>query len=187
MKKLLLTLTLFLTLQLNTQEPIHYIEIALNNHVYEATREDLVTIRPMVSIEVKNTVQAKISQYELELLYMIVWAESGNQSVKGQAAVASVILNRLDSKYFPNDLEKVIYQGDGRQFNGVWRDEFGYYTDNTIKAVNQAIEKPSFDKDVVYFANVDSSSDINFIKNVILKNEVATIGDHTFSFDERIK
>jgi N-acetylmuramoyl-L-alanine amidase len=131
------------------------------------------------------TLEKEEKEPTYELLYAIVWAEAGNQSIEGQAAVASVILNRIDSKYFPDDLESVVYQGNGRQFNGVWRDEFGYYTDETVQAVEQAINDRVFDKDVVYFANTEISTDLHFIQNVIIKNKVEQIGCHTFAKDER--
>lgn len=47
---------------------------------------------------------------EIRLLAAITYLEAGNQSYRGKIAVASVIINRLDSKKFPNTLKEVIYQ-----------------------------------------------------------------------------
>lgn len=47
---------------------------------------------------------------ELELLAILVRAESGNQSMSGKQAVAGCVLNRRDSTQFPNTISEVIYQ-----------------------------------------------------------------------------
>lgn len=43
------------------------------------------------------------------LLYSLVQAEAGNQDLDGCRLVADVVLNRIDSDSFPNELEDVIY------------------------------------------------------------------------------
>lgn len=47
---------------------------------------------------------------EFELLCKCVEAESGNQDILGRRLVADVILNRVDSPRFPNDVTAVITQ-----------------------------------------------------------------------------
>lgn len=48
--------------------------------------------------------------YETKLLAAITYLEAGNQSYRGKVAVASVVINRLQSSRFPNTLHGVIYQ-----------------------------------------------------------------------------
>ncbi|MGI6018090.1 MAG: cell wall hydrolase [Marvinbryantia sp.] len=48
--------------------------------------------------------------YEIKLLAAITYLEAGNQSYRGKVAVASVVVNRLQSSRFPNTLHGVIYQ-----------------------------------------------------------------------------
>jgi spore germination cell wall hydrolase CwlJ-like protein len=127
------------------------------------------------------------SDEELELLYAIVWAESGN-SYMNMVATATVIINRINSKYFPDTIYDVVYQGNGVQFNAVRREDFGYYDpENTVEAVHEAIDNPIFDSSVVYFANVSIATDSSFINNVLLPNKVAEYGGHTFARDPRIQ
>lgn len=45
-----------------------------------------------------------------------LYFEARGESVKGQVAVAEVILNRVDSKYFPNSVCGVVKQGTGRKY-----------------------------------------------------------------------
>ncbi len=45
-----------------------------------------------------------------------LYFEARGESVKGQFAVAEVILNRVDSPEFPDDVCAVVHQGTGRKF-----------------------------------------------------------------------
>ncbi|UZD91426.1 cell wall hydrolase [Cognatishimia activa] len=49
-------------------------------------------------------------------LAQALYFEARGESVRGQFAVAEVILNRVDSVQFPNTLCKVIHQGTGRKY-----------------------------------------------------------------------
>lgn len=69
----------------------------------------------------KGTIDDSASKYEKSmntdpvvddatLLASIIYCESGNQSYTGQVAVGMVIMNRVNSKLFPNTLKEVVYQ-----------------------------------------------------------------------------
>ena len=45
-----------------------------------------------------------------------LYFEARGESVKGQFAVAEVIMNRVDSRYYPNSICGVIKQGTGRKY-----------------------------------------------------------------------
>ncbi len=49
-------------------------------------------------------------------LAQALYFEARGESVRGQFAVAEVILNRVDSSKFPNTVCKVVNQGTGRKF-----------------------------------------------------------------------
>ena len=136
---------------------------------------------------VTNTVDntSKYTKKELELLYAITWAESGNEPYVGQVAVAETVINRVDSGIYPDTIKQVVYQKS--QFNGVERSNFGYYTDETVRAVHEAINSPIFDKSVVYFANVSIATNRGFIRKVIEPNKVVKIGGHTFASEPKLE
>lgn len=165
--------------ELREEAPIaHYIHVAV---------EEPPASRGGVRMSVERIETSEISIYtsqELELLYSIVWAESGNDYMN-MVATANVVLNRVNSQYFPDTIKEVVYQGNGRQFNGIWRSNFGFYTDTTVQAVHQAIENPIFDKDVVYFTNIDLAADSDFVSSIIIPNKVEEFGGHTFARDKR--
>ena len=53
---------------------------------------------------------------EWECLSEALYFEARGESVKGQFAVAEVILNRVDNPRYPNTVCKVVNQGTGRKF-----------------------------------------------------------------------
>ena len=57
------------------------------------------------------TIEQVSPQYsDLKYLAAIVYCESGNQCMAGQQAVAIVVMNRVRSGSFPNDIYSVLYQ-----------------------------------------------------------------------------
>ncbi|MBR9762303.1 MAG: cell wall hydrolase [Rhodobacteraceae bacterium] len=53
---------------------------------------------------------------EFQCLAEALYFEARGESVKGQFAVAEVILNRVDSPIFPSSVCGVVHQGTGRKF-----------------------------------------------------------------------
>ena len=101
----------------------------------------------------------KISLEEFKLLCRTTYCEAGNQSFEAQKFVATVILFRILDKDFPDNLHDVVYQGDGVQFNVIWRSDFDYVdfrqgADLTETACFLAIATyPEDPFDTVYFAS----------------------------------
>ena len=57
-----------------------------------------------------TTEQVSPQYSDLKYLAAIVYCESGNQCMAGQQAVAIVVMNRVRSDSFPNDIYSVLYQ-----------------------------------------------------------------------------
>lgn len=55
-------------------------------------------------------VRAVASDSDLDLLASIIYCEAGGESYEGQVAVGAVVLNRMDSSLYPDDMTDVIYQ-----------------------------------------------------------------------------
>ncbi|HBQ36734.1 MAG TPA: cell wall hydrolase [Rhodobacteraceae bacterium] len=62
-----------------------------------------------------------------------LYFEARGESVKGQVAVAEVILNRVDSRKFPNSVCAVVNQGTGKKH----RCQFSYTCDGKAEVVNE--------------------------------------------------
>ena len=57
-----------------------------------------------------------LSQSDLELLAILVTAESDGESFEGQVAVAATILNRLRDPLYPKTIAGIIYQVDNGRY-----------------------------------------------------------------------
>ena len=101
-------------------------KLALNE--IDAARIDRLQIRPRMFGAAGRTAKFSYSQDYLDNLPTVkgdaewrclteaLYFEARGESVKGQFAVAEVILNRFDSVRFPNTTCKVVNQGTGRRY-----------------------------------------------------------------------
>lgn len=82
--------------------------------------------RPFVLVteDTEEQIQEEIRLGELEELAQLVEAEAGNQDFEGKCLVVDVILNRVESDSFPNNIHDVIYQKNPVQFSTVYNGEF---------------------------------------------------------------
>lgn len=82
-----------------------------------------------------------VSESEYILLCNCVAYEAGSEWISeyDKALVVEVIMNRVNSSSFPNDIYSVITQ-EG-QFSGVWNyANLGYYADNVSDSVKKAVD-----------------------------------------------
>ncbi len=113
-------------------------------------------------------------QEDLYWLSRIIYAESGNQPMKGRIAVGTVILNRKASEHFPNTVKEVIFEPN--QFspvnNGmIYRDPD---KDSTIAAM-LCLDGSREAGDSLYFNVTRLNSWASKTKEY-----VCTIGGHSF-------
>lgn len=111
------------------------------------------------------------SEEDVRLLAALVYYESGNQPYEGMVAVASVVVNRMESSLFPDTLREVIYQSG--QFDPVSN---GLVTllynseeqiqKNCVKAAREVLNEGSKLEGYFYFNNFYG---------------ICKIGDHYFS------
>lgn len=91
-----------------------------------------------------------ISDYEVDLLALVTMAEAEGESEEGQRLVIDVILNRVDSGYFPNTIYDVIYEP--YQFTSMTngRADRCYVTDELRQLVREEMENRT-NYDVMFF------------------------------------
>ena len=93
------------------------------------------------------TIEQVSPQYsDLKYLAAIVYCESGNQCMAGQQAVAIVVMNRVRSDSFPNDIYSVLYQSgqftptlNGSLNKGLSMYDNGTLPQSCIDAANYAL------------------------------------------------
>lgn len=125
-----------------------------------------------------KTSSKSISSEERDLLERLVEAEAGGEPYEGKLAVATVVMNRVNSSEFPNTVREVIYQKN--QFSPVANGGLNRKASaETKKAVRKVVDEGyrSFSADVVYFLNPDIAASKWIVKN---RTFVTTIGNHDF-------
>lgn len=93
------------------------------------------------------------SDRDYEVLKRIVQAEAGICDVRGRILVANVIMNRVRSSEFPDNITDVVYQKS--QFSPVLDGSLDSceVTDITVEAVNRALSGEDYSQGALYFMN----------------------------------
>lgn len=127
--------------------------------------------------------QASPQYSDLKYLAAIVYCESGNQCMAGQQAVAIVVMNRVRSGSFPNDIYSVLYQSgqftpasNGSLNKGLSMYDNGTLPQSCIDAANYAL---AGNTSVTYNDETHDISDYYFFGRY-RKNCRWQIQDHQF-------
>lgn len=111
---------------------------------------------------------------DIEMLATIIYCEAGNQSHEGKVAVGNVVLNRVASSRFPNDINSVLRQKT--QFQPVGEGKYdrllnsGRIPQSCYDAAQEAMDGISYVSDCLYFKNPKKAGAHSGIN----------IGDHVF-------
>ena len=113
----------------------------------EITTEASTEIIAGTATATEATMEQVSPQYsDLKYLAAIVYCESGNQCMAGQQAVAIVVMNRVRSGDFPNDIYSVLYQSgqftptlNGSLNKGLSMYDNGTLPQSCIDAANYAL------------------------------------------------
>lgn len=96
-----------------------------------------------------------ITEEERDMLEHIVEAEATGEDIEGKLLVANVILNRVNSERFPDDIESVIFQHVGANYQFSPVKDGRYYSvtisENTKSAVEQALQGIDHSEGALYF------------------------------------
>lgn len=117
----------------------------------------------------------ELSLAERQLLARVIWAEARGESPEGQQAVAEVVLNRILSDNFPEDVRDIVYQeGQFRTLGQLMKAQPGQAQ---YEAIEDAFYGPHvIPEDVMYFARFETNS-----------NVWGKIGNHIFCYEEKEK
>ncbi|AST91819.1 MULTISPECIES: cell wall hydrolase [Sutcliffiella] len=122
-----------------------------------------------------------VTASEKELMARLVHAEAKGESYAGKVAVATVILNRVDSDSFPNTINGVVHERTphgGYQFTPVQNGQINLAADKeAMKAVEEAIAFRGQGKGSLYFYNPAKTND-QWIRT---RAVTTTIGNHVFA------
>jgi N-acetylmuramoyl-L-alanine amidase len=104
------------------------------------TIKEIATPEPEIGMSVED----------IELIALVTMAEAEGECEEGKRLVIDTILNRVDSKHFPNTVHDVIYQKN--QFTSMWngRVDKCYVTDYICQLVREELVS-RMNYDTVFF------------------------------------
>lgn len=119
---------------------------------------------------------ATVTNAEKDLLARLVEAEAKGESYAGKVAVATVILNRVDSSLFPNSIKSVIYETG--QFTPVANGKINQAASkDSIRAVDEALAFRGQGSGSLYFYNPKKTTN-QWLRT---KQVTVVIGNHVFA------
>jgi N-acetylmuramoyl-L-alanine amidase len=122
-----------------------------------------------------------VTSYERDLLARLVYAEAKGEPYAGKVAVATVVLNRVDSKLFPNSVHGVITErsaGGYYAFSPVSNGTINLAADTESKrAVQEALMFRGQGSQSLYFYNPKTAQS-SWIKTRPITTK---IGNHVFA------
>ncbi len=119
------------------------------------------------------------SKDDLVWLSKIVSAESQGEPIKGQIAVANVVLNRVKSKEYPNTIYGVIFDKNyGVQFQPVANGQiYNTPAKTSVEAAKRAMWGENYIGECMYFLNESLATNFWIVNN---KEYYTTISNHSF-------
>ncbi len=132
--------------------PVRFVSENLNcdiNWVHETFTVDIKKENLLISEE--KFEQRSYTDEEMKLLAKIIQVESGNTQLEGRLGVANVVLNRVKSDRFPNDIKGVVYQQG--QFPPAHKKSFKTLKPSNISniAAKKALEGVNNVEDCLFF------------------------------------
>lgn len=129
-----------------------------------------------VSVGEKLIIPETITEQEKDLLARLVEAEAKGEPYKGKVAVATVVLNRVESSLYPDTITEVIYQPG--QFTPVQNGEiYKPASEESKMAVHEALAFQGLGRGSLYFYNPEKTDD-QWVRS---KSITTVIGNHIFA------
>lgn len=125
--------------------------VKVTDEAVSVTAADLKTGDEVVH---ENRWGIQLTEEEIELLAKIVWVEARGESETGQKAVVEVVLNRMVSEDFPDNLYDVLSQKNPTQFASWKLRETARPTEKEYTSIYEVLEGMTniLREDTVYFA-----------------------------------
>lgn len=126
-----------------------YLEKLANDILNEPVKNEPTTEAEPVK-ETEEEYQSYISEDEIDLIARVVMAEAEEQCEEGKRLVVDTILNRIDSEYFPNSVDGVIYQPE--QYACMWNGRIDICpVRDDIRELVIEEAKSRYNEEVIYF------------------------------------
>ncbi|GAB6928538.1 spore cortex-lytic enzyme [Paenibacillus sp. JCM 10914] len=117
-----------------------------------------------------------LNQAEMDIMAKVIYSEARGEPYKGQVAVGAVVMNRIQSSEFPNDIRGVVFQP--RAFTAVDDGQYWLTPDRTAYlAAFDAVRgwDPTYES--LYYFNPKTATS----KWIWTRPQVVQIGNHIFA------
>lgn len=127
-------------------------------------------------------IQSVDNQEELDWLAKMIYSEGRGETLEGQIAIGAVIMNRVKSPLFPNNIKDVLFEKSYGyyQFTPAETGAINTATPNAqnIEAAKRAINGEDPTNGALFFYNPDKTSS-SYLRS---RTVSTTIGNHVFAF-----
>ena len=151
------------TLIFYTEENVAWVKIKYDEDVYGYIQTGYISEEKNEPLNPYQDLINSLTEEEKYLIYQVTYLESGNQTMDGQRACIEVILNRVLSDRYPNNVEAVL--GQPGQFT-VWKNRFCKSHNEEQELALQLVydEPPVLSQDYLMFSLGKFSWGRNYVK-----------------------
>ena len=129
---------------------------------------------------IDSDISAENTGAEVDLLARVIYAEARGEPFKGQVAVGAVVINRLKSRNFPDNINDIIFSE--RQFTSVDDGQIYYTPDQTAyNAAREVLAGKDPTGGALYFYNPDTANPNGLQWLLDNTTAIKRIGDHVFA------
>ncbi len=170
-------------------EPLVCVEELLDFEKVQSSGQagEIESLRPVIAVNVlekKEEYKYELNAQDYETLLKIVEAEAGTEDETGKLLVANVVLNRVNSEYFPDTVTEVVYQREGgkAQFSPVGNGSIKRVvaSEETAAAVERALKGEDISQGALYFAARKAADPKNMRWFDRCLNRLFVYGGHEF-------
>lgn len=151
--------------------------MALNNMENSIIRNGEKIRLPINNLSKRQVLAKTVNQSDIEIMARTIHGEARGEPYMGQVAVGAVIINRVLSNQFPNNIKDVVYQT--KQFTAVADGQINYTPNNTAyRAAEEALDGVDPTMGSLYYYNPETAENKRWFNT---RKFVVSIGAHVFA------
>ncbi len=151
--------------------------MALNNMENSILRKGEKIKLPINNLSKRQVLAKTVNQSDIEIMARTIHGEARGEPYMGQVAVGAVIINRVLSNQFPNNIKDVVYQTN--QFTAVADGQINYKPNiMAYRAAKEALDGVDPTMGSLYYYNPETAENKEWFST---RKFVVSIGAHIFA------
>ncbi|MBD5544774.1 MAG: cell wall hydrolase [Lachnospiraceae bacterium] len=157
----------------------------LISRIYEKELAEAVSNPRIIDEEIlERKKRYDLNDTDYNNLLRIVEAEASGEGEEGKLLVANVVLNRVNSKRFPNTVTEVVFQNSGGKTQFAPTKDGRFYSVRVTEETERAVERAIYGEDIsdgaLFFVAVSKASQDNVSWFQRTLKKVCSYGGHDF-------